>query len=91
MTRSSTWRLPLYIIVFVFMTLVAAIDFVLLVDRWVPLGGRFLPFITSLVMVVLGGYVGMNMETGLDETERENLVLMGSVVSGMVLMLFFLL
>ena len=91
MTRASTWRLPLYTVVFVFMTLVATFDFVLFVGRWVPLGGRFLPFITSLVMVVLAGYVGMNMEIGLDETERENLVLRGSVVSGMMLTLFFLL
>ena len=91
MRRCSIWRLIGYTLGFVFMTLVAAFDFVLFVDRWVPLGGRFLPFITSLVMVVLAGYVGMNMEIGLDETERENLVLMGSVVSGMIIMLFFLL
>ncbi|WP_461866693.1 hypothetical protein [Thermococcus sp.] len=91
MRRASTWRLLLYTMVFVFMMLVAAIDFVLFIDRWIPLRGRFLPFLTSLVMVVLGGYVSMNLEIGLDETEKENGVLMGLVVSGIILMLFFLL
>ncbi|WP_167731424.1 hypothetical protein [Thermococcus sp. GR6] len=51
-------RIALYTLGFVFMTFLAAVDFVLFVDRFVPLSGRWMPFLVSLPMVILGGYVG---------------------------------
>ncbi|WP_148883334.1 hypothetical protein [Thermococcus aciditolerans] len=75
------------------MTLLASIDFVLFVDRLIPLGGRWLPFVASLPMVALGGYVGWATGggRGLSHDGALNLSVIVSVVSGSLLLILFLL
>ncbi len=82
-----------YIIGFILMTLLASLDFVLFVNRLMPLGGRWLSFVASIPTAVLGGYVGLSTGRGLGLSHDDalNLSVIVSVVSGIVLMLFFLL
>ncbi|CAD5245018.1 hypothetical protein [Thermococcus camini] len=77
-------RVAIYTIGFVLMTLLASIDFVLFVGRLMPLGGRWLPFVVSLLMVVLGGYVGWTAGggLGLSHDDALNLGVLVSLVSG---------
>ena len=82
-----------YTLGLVFMTLLASFDFVLFVDRLIPLGGRWLPFLVSLPMVALGGYVGWatGRGLGLSHDDALNVGAFVSVVSGFLLLIFFLL
>jgi len=86
-------RIVLYTIGFILMTLLASLDFVLFVDRLIPLGGRWLPFMVSLPMVALGGYVGRatGRGLGLSHDDSVNMGVVVSVVSGFLLLVFFLL
>ncbi|ASJ14918.1 hypothetical protein [Thermococcus radiotolerans] len=86
-------RIVLYTIGFILMTLLASLDFVLFVDRLIPLGGRWLPFMVSLPMVALGGYVGWatGRGLGLSHDDSVNMGVVVSVVSGFLLLVFFLL
>ncbi|NJE11433.1 hypothetical protein [Thermococcus sp. MAR1] len=84
-------RITIYTIGFVLMTLIAAVNFVLFVGRLAPLRGRWIPFLVSLPMVALGGYVGWATGRGLG-LSHDDAVEMGvvvSVVSGFLLLVFF--
>jgi prepilin signal peptidase PulO-like enzyme (type II secretory pathway) len=86
-------RVVLYTGGFILMTLIAALDFVLLVGRLIPLRGRWLPFMLSLPIVGLGGYVGWVVGGGLG-LSHDDVLNMGaavSVISGFLLLMFFLL
>ncbi|ASA78211.1 hypothetical protein CDI07_07840 [Thermococcus sp. 5-4] len=86
-------RVVLYTIGFILMTLLASLDFVLFVDRLIPLGGRWLLFMVSLPMVALGGYVGWatGRGLGLSHDDAVNMGVVVPVVSGFLLLVFFLL
>ncbi|ASJ13210.1 hypothetical protein [Thermococcus thioreducens] len=85
-------RVAIYTVTFLLMTLIAALDFVLFVGRLVPLRGRWILFLVSLTMVALGGYVGWATGRGLG-LSHDDAVEMGivvSVVSGFLLLVFFI-
>ncbi|QDA32066.1 hypothetical protein FH039_11290 [Thermococcus indicus] len=86
-------RIAIYTIGFVIMTLIAALDFVLFLGRLLSLSGRWMPFVVSLPMVMLGGYVGWEVGMGLGFNDEE-VASMGtavSVISGFLILLLFLL
>ncbi|WP_456396013.1 hypothetical protein [Thermococcus sp.] len=85
-------RAFLYTAGFTVMMLIASLDFLFFVDRLLPLRGKVLPFLVSLSMVFLGGYVAMSAgkSIGLNEDEIETMALISSISTGMLLMLFFL-
>ena len=76
---------------FVFMTLLASLIWVLLLDLIVPLKSRLMPLLASLPMVALGGYVAFFSAScfELDVKEASEAGLAVSIITLIILFLFF--
>ncbi|ACJ16892.1 hypothetical protein TON_1402 [Thermococcus onnurineus NA1] len=85
-------RAIFFILAFIIMTILASFMWVLFIDLILPLKGRLIPFLVSLPMVLLGGYVAGYCSPclGLDGEESLTVGILVSVVAFIAMSFFFL-